>query len=583
MKTRLKAFVCIVLCFSLLPLAAIPAAGADSDLKVWVMSDCHYRPHSMLGSIENQNQLPDYPLYRHANTTGQMPFESEAIINEFLDRFEASDCDILLVPGDLTDDGYLPEHLGISEKFRQFEASTGKRIYVISGNHDVRAAVVENSIDMAQFKDIYNDFGYSEAVSCHVNSGSYTADLDESYRLLAIDAVVDGEDISVIDDDLRSWIESQAFLAKAEGKKLVGMIHYSILEHFKNQNLAVKYIMVDNYRDVASMLADLGVKVVFTGHVHGNDISGATSDKGNTIYDVETCSLIAYPNTYREVRFSDKAVDIESRNIDSIDIADLVDGYNEAQLSLIQNNFQAYSLGFFKASMNYFVNRYIGSPGSIAKALNIEDGTEAYDALADVMNTLGGALNLPFYDNENTPEIDSVEEIAACVGESLDQSGYKNLPDIVGTILAAHYSGIENIPYDSPEIRLFGQGLKAALTYALVNVPVSAANALFEALDLPGQSFTVKNDIFKPAAKLMYMKTMASVVVGAVIKTVLKGFTSDAYAPADLNVTLEGYGTSADLFGTGVLISNARYFWNLFLRIIDFIINAAKTFVFRSQ
>ena len=168
MKKRLETLVCIALCFSILLPATVPAAAeADPSLSVWVMSDCHYRPHSMLGPIGEQNGLPGDPLFWHTSTTGQMPYESEAILNEFLDRFEASSSKILLVPGDLTDDGYLPEHLGISEKFRQFEEKTGKRIYVISGNHDVRGSVVENSIDMDEFKSIYNNFGYSEALACH--------------------------------------------------------------------------------------------------------------------------------------------------------------------------------------------------------------------------------------------------------------------------------------------------------------------------------------------------------------------------------------------------------------------------------
>ena len=579
LKTKLKTVLCVILCLSLLPVIITVNARSQAPLPVTVIADCHYRPHSMLGPIGGQTGLPGDPLFWHTNTTGQLTYESDAIMNEFLDRFEASSSQYLLVAGDLTDDGYLSEHLGLAQKFKDFEAKTGKKIFVINGNHDIRGAVSDRSIHLADFKAIYHDFGYSEALAADENSASYTADIEGKYRLIAIDPVVHGSDISIVTPDLLAWIEAQVAAAKTDGKNLVGMIHYSILEHFKNQNLAVKYIMVDQYREIASKLADWGIKVVFTGHVHGNDISGAITAKGNTIYDVETCSLIAYPNTYREVTFSDESIKIESKNIDRIDLNDLVDGYTNDQLALLENDFPAFSYGFFKAFMGCFINRYIGSPGSIAGALKIEQGTAAYSALDAVMTNLGAALTLPLYDTADTQAIDSVEEIAASVGETIDASEYKGLPDIIGAVLAAHYSGVEDIPFDSPEIRLFGQGFKAALVYALVHVPPETANVLLKELGLPGDAFTPGSNVYAKAAKLMYMKTAASTIINTAIKPVLEGFTSDSYAPADLNVTLEPYGENRDLTGTGVPISQPDYIWTMLTRLLSVVISTVKALI----
>lgn len=580
MKAKWKAFLSIVLCVSLLlPVAVVSNARAETPLSITVMADCHYRPHSMLGPIGEQTGLPGDPLFWHTNTTGQLTYEADAIMNEFLKRFEASSSQYLLVAGDLTDDGYLPEHLGLAQKFKDFEAKTGKKIFVINGNHDIRGAVSDRSIFLADFKTIYNDFGYSDALAVDEKSASYTADIEGKYRLIAIDAVQHGTDISTITPDLLAWIEAQVNQAKKDGKELVGMVHYSILEHFKNQNLAVKYIMVDHYRAIATKLADWGIKVVFTGHVHGNDISGATTATGNTIYDVETCSLIAYPNTYREVTFSNESIKIESRNIDKIDLNDLVDGYNNAQLTLLENDFPAFSYGFFKAFMNSFISRYIASPASLAGALKIEQGTPAYAALDVFMASLGNALTLPLYDTAGTPAIDSVAEIAASVGETIEVSGYKNLPDIIGAVLAAHYSGVENIPFDSPEMRLFGQGFKAALVYTLVNAPPETANVLLKELGLPENTFTPGSGAYVNAANLMYMKTAASTIINTAIKPVLQGFTADSYAPGDLNVTLEPYGENRDLTGNGVTISQPGFVWNLMVRLFSVVINTVKALI----
>lgn len=577
MKLSLKTLLSFVLALSFLtPVILAVNARTAGPVLIWVASDIHYRPQSMLGPLEEQNNFPADPFYRHANTTGQLTYETEAVTNAFLKRFEASSSQILLIPGDLTDDGYLPEHTAFAQKLKDFEAKTGKRVFVVNGNHDIRRAVSDRSIDLNEFKTIYADFGFAEALVCHENSASYTADLEGDYRLIAIDAVVHGTDTSVIDSGLLSWIQAQVLAAKEDGKHLIGMIHYSILEHFQNQSIAEKYIMVENYRGISSKLADWGIKYVFTGHVHGNDISAADSANGNRIYDVETSSLLAYPNTYREVAFSDESVKIESRNIDEINTADLVAGYSAQQLDLIENNFQAYSLGFFKASMNYFINRYIGSPGSIAGALNIEKGTVAYDALSAVMTTLGAALNLPIYD-EDTPETDSVEEIAAEAGETIDRSEYKNLPDIIGSILAAHYSGIENIPYDSPEIRLFKQCFKAALVHSLVNIPDAAAKALCEELGVPMPAGGPDNGAYTNAAKLIYMKTAAGKIINELVEPLLRGFTSDSYSPGDLNVTLEAYGAPGEPAAPKVPIAGMDFMIDIFTRLTQLIIHIAKT------
>jgi UDP-2,3-diacylglucosamine pyrophosphatase LpxH len=69
---------------------------------------------------------------------------------------------------------------------------------------------------------------------------------------------------------------------------------------------------------LAGLLADNGVKAIFTGHFHANDISEFTSDNRNKIYDVETGSLAAYPFPYRFVELSDKSMTISTKNLKSI-------------------------------------------------------------------------------------------------------------------------------------------------------------------------------------------------------------------------------------------------------------------------
>lgn len=578
MKTKLRAVLCVTLCLLLLMPSGISSLAKEEEpLSVFVATDIHYRPLIMLTPIEEQNGLPGDPLYHHTNSQGQLTYESDAIINELLSRFEASSSNILLIAGDLTDDGYWLEHLGISEKLKQFMERTGKEIFVIPGNHDVRtSAVNSNCLDLPDFLSLYADIGYDKALQRDSLTASYTADLSKEYRLIAIDACVHGTDTSVVSDDLLAWIEAQVMQAAEDGKYLIGMVHYSVLEHFGNQGVVGSSLCLEDYRKMASQFADWGIRYIFTGHIHANDISSAVYENGNTIYDIETNSLIAYPNSYRAVSFSDTAVTVETRYIDSIDISYLPPGYTEAQLSLIQSDFPAYSYGYFKAGINRFINEYIGSPRKLAGALDIENGTPAYSALAVVTASLKDALNLPLYDTAETEPIDSVEEIAACVGIAIDRSEYKSLPDIVGSVYSLHYCGDENLSYDSPEIRIFRQGFNAALVWALADLPVRTANALFSELGLPQAGLTINDTVLTQAAKLIYMKTAASMIFDEILKPLLGGFITDAYAPADLNVTLEPYGSPVLGEDSTVIISDARFILDVLLRLTEIFINFMK-------
>ncbi len=577
MKPKLKAILCITLCLLLsMPSGLSTLAKEKAPLSVFVASDIHYRPLSMLRPIGEQSGLPGDPLFFHTNSQGQLTYESDAIVNELLSRFEASSSNILLIPGDLTDDGYRTEHQGIAEKLTQFMERTGKEIFVIPGNHDVRTTAVNNCIDLPEFLSLYAGMGYDKALERDGVTASYTADLGGDYRLIAIDACVHGTDTSAVSADLLTWIEAQVMKAGADGKHLIGMVHYSVLEHFKNQSIAGDNLCLKDYRKMASQFADWGIQYIFTGHVHANDISSAVSEKGNTIYDIETNSLIAYPNSYRAVSFSDTAVTVETRYIDSIDTNYLPAGYTEAQLSLIQSDFPAYSHGYFKAGINCFINEYLGSPKKLAGYLKVESGTPAYSALAAVTGTLHAALNLPLYDTAGTEAIDSVEEIAASVGMTIDRSEYKNLPDIIGSVYSLHYCGDENLSYDSPEIRLFKQSFNAALVWALADLPVRTTNALFSELGLSQAGLTLNDGMLTKAAKIIYMKTAASLIFDEILKPVIESFITDSYAPADLNVTLEPYGSPAATEGPAVIISDTRFILDVFLRLTEVFINSVK-------
>ena len=576
MKKSLKAIFCILLSMLLLVPILSVTAKVESPLSIWVAADTHYRPLSALKPLTAYDDLPSNPLYRHANSKGMLTYEADAILDKLFSDFENSSSNILLLPGDLSEDGFWAEHLAFAEKLRQFKARTGKQIFVIPGNHDIRTSDSQNRLNLDDFLDIYADFGYNQAIAKHSGSGSYTAELENGYRLIAIDACIYREDGSYISPDLLAWIEAQATAAKNDGKKLVGMVHHSVLDHFGIQSVAGSMLSISDARKNASKFADWGIKYMFTGHVHANDISMAVSDNENRIYDIQTGSLLTYPNAYREVTFKTDEVKVETKYIDNIDMSLLPEGYSQAQLDMIQNNFSAYSFGYFKAGLNSVIYDMSDLTNKLARSLKIEQGTSAYDALNTVINTAVAALNLPLYDTANTPELDSVEEIAAQAGLTLDASDHANAFELIGAIYAEHLAGDEDLTLESPEVTLLVQSINAALVYAMSNIPADLAASLFTGIGLPITGGNIRESLYIQAVKQIYAKTASKKILKEFVNPLLGSFISDSFAPGDLNETLEPYGATWDVTGKPAIISETGYYLNIVFRLFGIVLNAVK-------
>ena len=124
------------------------------------------------------------------------------------------------------------------------EDTTDIEVYVTHGNHDIlnpkavgfdgANEVPTDHITEAQYKEMYAEFGYGQAVAQDSNSLSYAVDLDEDTRLIVMDSVLYDTNINdnypktegAIDQERMDWILAQIADAKTEGKKILGMTHH---------------------------------------------------------------------------------------------------------------------------------------------------------------------------------------------------------------------------------------------------------------------------------------------------------------------------------------------------------------------
>lgn len=533
MKT-VKKIICVLLTLVLSFLCLITAAADNKhNLEVLVVSDTHYEAAALLNALP-VNDSQKYEVYRNVNSQGKLSYESEAILRSVLETFIESDTEIMLIPGDICDTDRQDYRHAIAQILAQAEEA-GKKIFLINGNHDI--SKFESTV---MFKEAFADFGYNEALCVDANSCSYTAELNENYRLIAVDSCVYGKDGGKVNDSVLQWVEQQAIQAKNDGKNLIGIMHHAIIPHFFGESLIEGSLLIDGYRKVSEKFADWGIKFVFSGHFHGNDIAQFDSKKGNRIYDIMTGSLISSPNPFRKVTFSDDGVSVNTFYVNHIDTTFLPIGFTDVQINAINQDFTSYSKGFFQVGISKWIDSYLGTPRKIADLLDLSPNDSVYKQLERLMPYITDALKLPIYANSENSEA-NLEKIALLAGAEFPESNYNSVPMLVSTILGAQFAGDENIKADDVEVTLLICCLKSGISYAFSGIICELLfdNGLDSFFDFIG--FNPRDSFQEAIAAQLFEDIVFKQGIKKLITPVINGFTSDYYEPADLNVELECY------------------------------------------
>ncbi len=407
----------LVLCSCLVLTAS---AKNDSDeFGFAVASDTHYvHPVKQAGTT-----LADEGWVTTFNSESEsLTNQSGFIIDEFLKECaENPKCQFVLITGDLATHGrdYISEHEAVAAKFRKFEKETGKQVYVINGNHD---NAKDMPVDHKKFTEIYHEFGYDEALSTDEGTCSYSANLNDEYTLVALDTcderyrVVPNNDITRM-----NWAVKQIKAAKKQGKKVIMIMHHNLLEHNPFQKLNEKNYVVNTPYSFAGLLADLGVKLVFSGHTHCNNVKSYTSFLGNTIYDFSMSSLGNFPAEYKYFNVTDSKISYETKKINHIDadkLAEVCKGFSNEALEMMNNNLQAYTWSMSYREYSEDLREKI-SP----ETLGVEESSALYAKLKPVTDTIKEMSDTPIYGKGG------IQEQAAAYGLEIPDSEYKTLND----------------------------------------------------------------------------------------------------------------------------------------------------------
>ena len=297
-------------------------------VKFYLITDLHYYAPELgtTGKAKLRREREDQVFLK----------ESGAIIDAAFDMIIADrETKIVLIPGDLTNNGEALSHKGIIKKLERLKEA-GKKVYVTTATHDFNSCerFPEYSSESCYFGDekspaeptprealdgIYRSFGMDEAISIEEESSSYAVMLGEKTRLLALNDDGNGRSFCGYFPKCVDWIKAQTTEAAEKGETVFAMTHHPVLPPMELYPVISERDMLGGYKDTARLFADSGIGVVFTGHSHIQNIKFADTERGNRLYDVNTASLVGFPSPIRKVELTGERVKIETLHIDSFE------------------------------------------------------------------------------------------------------------------------------------------------------------------------------------------------------------------------------------------------------------------------
>ena len=291
----------------------------QQPLTITILTDTHYY------CKDNGTSGKAYDI---ANSKSQklLADSPEVLESAFTQIAEDNDSKIVIISGDLTNNGELNAHAEFIDMLRELK-NKGKRVYVITATHDFRQNEVADlyvgdeklqtrAASREMLFDMYREFGPDDAISVHRQSMSYVVQLCDGYRLFALNDDRNHKGASGFSDDCFKWITEQIEDAKKNGQFIIPMTHHPML----SPSPFYKIIGGGNIMGEADRRIDefteMGLNYMFTGHTHMQDISYKYTDNGKVFYDITTAAAIGYPATFRQVIFLPAEGKIDVKSVD---------------------------------------------------------------------------------------------------------------------------------------------------------------------------------------------------------------------------------------------------------------------------
>lgn len=283
-------------------------------VKLGVSSDLHFLSKKL---YDNGKAFRD--MYYHSD--GKQIKNGEKLIDQMLLEVQQQQLDAILLTGDLTLNGELKSHEELVEKLKIVKKS-GIPIFVVPGNHDIghpnakgyrkEETYQVQTIREEEFLDLYEEFGYAQAISKDAYSLSYAVPFSKRIWLICLDNCcrLNGKPLQYgqMKEESLEWLEEKLQEARSWNAYPLVMGHYNLALH---NRIFQDHFTMRNHEKVGRILKKYQVPVFLSGHMHMQHM-----ERQNGILDIATSSPCTYPHQYGILTVTDgKHVIYQTRQV----------------------------------------------------------------------------------------------------------------------------------------------------------------------------------------------------------------------------------------------------------------------------
>ena len=245
-----------------------------------------------------------------ANDAGADLKYSATIFNAFIAKALTTKPDMVIVSGDITNNGEKASHEYVAQQLKRLTAQH-IRVYVVPGNHDINNPLTRSfkgkhqattsAVSPSQFKQIYQQAGYGQAVEKDTSSLSYLVKPGQHTWLLMLDSAIyksnyqqgsatvgGGFTAGTLD-----WIAKMGRAAKKAHATLIPVMHHNLMDHTSiHQDYTIGYA-----DDVRNTFSKANLKLTLSGHIHAQSIKHQTVNQVQ-LTDIASGALIMSPHYY---------------------------------------------------------------------------------------------------------------------------------------------------------------------------------------------------------------------------------------------------------------------------------------------
>lgn len=282
----------------------------DKKTIFWVISDTHLIADSLHDHGQAFSQM-------QKTSQGKDLYYQETALSAFVRMAQKKKPTAIIVTGDVTFNGERVSAEKFAEIFKPLEET---QLLVLPGNHDIydgwarefrgKKQYYAGQISPRMWRNIFKT-SYKNAVSVDDKSLAYSVQLNPNYLLILADSNEYGKEESTtapatagfLGREQRRWIKAQLQYASENNLQVIFCMHHNLYAHNPAVN---KGYVVDDYRELRKLLAQYNVKLVFSGHIHAQNIMLPQDPCPAT--EVVTASFCSNDQGYGVVKVSPKEV-----------------------------------------------------------------------------------------------------------------------------------------------------------------------------------------------------------------------------------------------------------------------------------